>query len=114
MRKSLLSNKVKVDIAIENIRLGSNLTTKKTLRSTKKSIFNTILGFTQSHSGVLGRTERFIQMIAGTYKSDKPNNNRGVDKVHLKYDCFNCSIVNGIRKPILYSFTIDKLPGPKI
>ena len=53
-------------------------------------------------------------MIAGSYRSDKPNNNTGIDKVHLKGDCTDRSIVNGSRKPVLYSFALDKPPGRKI
>ena len=37
-------------------------------------------------------------MIAGLYKSDKPINITGIDKVHLKCDCINASIVNGVRE----------------
>ena len=35
-------------------------------------------------------------------------------KVHLKCDCINGSIVNGIREPILYFLALDELPGHKI
>ena len=50
-------------------------------------------------------------MIAGSYKSDKPINITGIDKVHLKCDCIDGSIVNGNRKPILYSFAFSSPPG---
>ena len=53
-------------------------------------------------------------MIAGSYKSDKPINITGIDKVHLKCDCIDGSIVNGTREPILYSFPLDQPPGHKI
>ena len=46
-------------------------------------------------------------MIAGSYKSDKPINITGIDKIHLKCDCIQGSIVNGIREPILYSFALS-------
>ena len=50
-------------------------------------------------------------MIPGKYKSEKLFNITGVDKVHLKCDCFNGSIVNGVREPILYSFALHKPPS---
>ena len=46
--KSLLPNEVEVNVTIDDIRLGSNLKTNKTIRFTKKS-FHSVLGFTQSH-----------------------------------------------------------------
>ena len=53
-------------------------------------------------------------MIAGSYKGDKPINITGIDKIHLKCDCIQGSIVNGIREPILYSFALSSPPGHKI
>ena len=58
MVKFLLSDNVNVDIIIDDIRLKSNLTTFKTIRITKTSFFDTIIGFTQSNSRVLGDIER--------------------------------------------------------
>ena len=48
MLKSLLPNEVKVKVTIDDIRLGSNLTTIKTIRFTKRPSFYTILGFVKS------------------------------------------------------------------
>ena len=53
-------------------------------------------------------------MIAGSYKSDKPINITGIDKVHLKCNCIDGSIVNGVREPILFSFALSSPPGHKI
>ena len=53
MLKSLLPNEVRVKITIDDIRLKSNLTTKESLKFTKKSFSYTILGFTRSNSGLL-------------------------------------------------------------
>ena len=53
-------------------------------------------------------------MIAGSYKGDKPINITGSDKVLLKCDCINGSIVNGFRKPIFYSIVLSSPPGLKI
>ena len=96
MLKRLLPNNVKISTTID-IRLKSNLNNNQTLIFTKKSFFYTVLGFTQSHSRVLGDIEGFVQLIPGTYRSEKPNNITGMDKIHLKCDCFNGSTVNGIR-----------------
>ena len=32
----------------------------------------------------------------------------------MKCDCIDGSVLNGIRRPILYSFVLDKLPGYKV
>ena len=56
----------------------------------------------------------FYQLMAGSYKSEKPINITGIDKVHLKTFCVLGSVVNGVRESILYSFALDQLPGYKI
>ena len=53
-------------------------------------------------------------MIAGSYESDRPINITSIDKVHLKCDCVDGSIVNGFREPILYSFSLGQPPGQTI
>ena len=112
--KHILSDNVKVNITIDDIRLKSNLKINQTLIFTEKSFFYTILGFTQSRSYPLDDIDGFYQIIAGSYKSDKPINITGIDKIHLKCDCIQGSIVNGIREPILYSFALSSPPGHKI
>ena len=112
--KHILPNNVKINNTIDDIRLKSNLNTNQTLLFTEKSFFYTILGFTQSRSYPLDDIDSHYQIIAGSYKSDKPINITGIDKVHLKCDCIQGSIVNGIREPILYSFALSSPPGHKI
>ena len=112
--KHLLPDNVKVNITIDDIRLKSNLKINQTLIFTEKSFFYTILGFTQSRSYPLDDIDGFYQIIAGSYKSDKPINITGIDKIHLKCDCIQGSIVNGIREPILYSCALSSPPGYKI
>ena len=112
--KDILPDNVKVTITIDDIRLKSNLKINQTFIFTEKSFFYTILGFTRSHSYPLDDIEGFYQLIAGSYKSDIPINITGIDKVHLKCDCIQGSIVNGIREPILYSFALSSPPGHKI
>ena len=53
-------------------------------------------------------------MIKGSYESDKPINITGIDKIHLKCDCIQGSIVNGKRELILFSFAFSSPPGHKI
>ena len=85
--KYILPDNVKVTNTIDDNRLKSNLKIIQTLIFTGKSFFYTILGFTQSRSYPLDDIEGFYQLIAGTYKSDRPINITGIDKVHLKCDC---------------------------
>ena len=112
--KHILPDNVRVNITIDDIRLKSNLKINQTLIFTEKSFFYSILGFTQSRSYPLDDMDGFYQLIAGSYKSDRPINITGIDKIHLKCDCIQGSIVNGVREPILYSFALSAPPGHKI
>ena len=100
MLKSLLPDELKVNFPSDDIRLKSNLTTRKTIRFTDKSFFHTVLGFSQPNSDNLGDIKGFIELISKSYKSDKPINITGIDKMHIKCDSINGSILNGIREPI--------------
>ena len=112
--KYILPDNVKVNITIDDIRLKSNLKTNQTLIITKRSFFYTILGFTQSRSYPLNDIDSHYQLIAGSYTSNKPINITGIDKIHLKCDCIQGSIVNGIRETFLYSFALSSPPGHRI
>ena len=103
---------MKVSITSDDSRLRSKLNINQTLIFTKKSFFYTMLGFTQS--GSLKDTADFSHFIAGFYKTEKIFNITSVDKVHLKTDGIDGSIVNGVREPTLYNFTPVKLSGHKI
>ena len=92
----------------------TNLKTNQTAIFTNKNFFYTILGFTQSQSYPLDDIDGFFQLIAASYKSDKPINITEIDKFHLKCDCIQGSILNGIREPILYSFALVAPPGHEI
>ena len=112
--KNILPDNVKIKVTIER-KYKTDLKINQTLIFTNKSFFYTILGFTQSHSYPLDDIDGFYQLIAGSYKSEKPINITGIDKVHLvKSDCIDGSIMNGTREPILYSFALDQPPGHKI
>ena len=112
--KNILPNNVKINVTIDERKYKTDLEINQTLIFTNKSFFYTILGFTQSHQGPLNDIEGFYQIIPGTYKSDKPINITGIDKVHLKCNVVDGSIVNGVREPILYSFALDQPPGHRI
>ena len=86
----------------------------KTIRFTKESFYFTILSFSESHTGVLGDIPGFVQLITGSYKSNKPINIIVIDKMHQKWHCFEVSILDGVRLPILYSLTLNSPPGHKI
>ena len=36
------------------------------------------------------------------------------NKIHLKYDVIDGSVVNGLRQPILFGFVLDKPAGYKV
>ena len=64
MLKSLLPDRVKVNIIFDDSRQRSNLTTNKTI-GCNKIFLDTIVGFTQSRSGPLNDIEGYVQLIAG-------------------------------------------------
>ena len=70
-------------------------------RFDKKSFFTTILGFTSGWD-----YKHYNQ-----YLSQKILNLGSTNKIHLKCDVIDGSVVNGLRQPIIYSFVLDKLPG---
>ena len=112
--KNILPNDVKIRVTIDEKIYKSNLKTNQTLIFNNKSFFYTTLGFTKSHSYPLDDIDGFYHLIAGSYKGNKPINITGIDKVHLKCNVIDGSIVNGIRETILYSFPLDQPPGHKI
>ena len=112
--KNILPNNVKINVSIDKRKYKTDLKINQTLIFTNKSFFYTILVFTRSHSFPLEDIEGFYQLIAGLYKSERPINITGIDKVHLKCDCIDGSVMNGTREPILYSFSLDQPPGHKI
>ena len=112
--KYILPDNVKVNVTIDDIRLKANLKTNQTLIFIEKFFFYTILGFTRSRSYPLDDIDGFYQLIAGSYESDKQINITGINKIHLKCDCIQGRIVNGVREPILFSFTLSSPPSYKV
>ena len=74
------------------------------IRFDEKSFFSTILGFTPGWD-----YKHYNQYI-----SQKIVNLSSTNKIHLKCDAIDGSVVNGVRQPILYSFVLDKPSGYKV
>ena len=74
------------------------------IRFDEKSFFSTILGFTPGWD-----YKHYNQ-----YLSQKIVYLNSTNKIHLKCDAIDGSVVNGIRQPILYSFVLDKPSGYKV
>ena len=74
------------------------------IRSDEKSFFSTNLGFTAGWD-----YKHYNQ-----YLSQKIVNLSNTNKIHLKCDAIDGSVVNGVRQPILYSFVLDKPSGYKV
>ena len=74
------------------------------VRFEEKSFFSTILGFTAGWD-----YKHYNQ-----YLSQKIVNLSITNKIHLKCDAIDGSVVNGVRQPILYSFVLDKPSGYKV
>ena len=87
------------NIEADTISMKSALTTSNPIYFNLK--LNELLGFTM---------ENYIQ---GTHIPEKPIMITTTDKVHLKCDCVDGSIVNGIGEQILFSFHLSAPPGYK-
>ena len=90
---------MRIPVTIDERKYKSDLKNNQTLIFTDKSFFYTTLGFTQPHSYPLDDIDGFYQLIARSYKSERPNNITSIDEVHLKCNCIDGGIVNGIRQP---------------
>ena len=96
-----------IDIEHDDITMKTKMVVKSgiiAIRFDEKSFFSTILGFTPGWD--------YKHYIKNT--SQKIVNLGSTNKIHLKCDCIDGSLVNGIRQSILYSFVLDKLPGYKV
>ena len=94
--KNSLPDIVKINATIDGRKYKTDLKIMQTLIFTDKSFFYSILGFTRSHCYPLDDIDDFYQLIAGSYKSDRPINITGIDKVHLKCNVVDGSIVHGV------------------
>ena len=80
----------------------------KVSRFDKKSFLNTILGFSPYWE---------YKSFRGYDKDDYSEKKRKLsltNKIHLKCGCIDCSVLNSIKQPILYSFLLDKPSGYKV
>ena len=96
-----------IDIEYDDINMKTKLVVQSgiiAIRFDEKSFFSTILGFTPGWD-----YKHYNKNI-----SQKIVNLGSTNKIHLKCDAINGSIVDGFRQPILYSFVLDKLPGYKV
>ena len=105
---------MKLSVTIDEKKVKFSLKINQTLIFTNKSFFYTKHGFTRSHSNPLNDLDGSYHLIPGSNKSERPIIFTEIDKVHLKCDCTDGSIVNGVREPILYSFALDQSPDHKI
>ena len=86
-----------LNIEADTISMKSLLTTSNPI--TFVSELNKLIGFT---------SETYSER---THKSEKPVMISSVDKVHLKCNCVDGSIVNGISEQILFSVNLSAPPG---
>ena len=96
-----------IDVEYDDITMKTKLVVRYgiiAIRFDEKSFFSTILGFTSG----------WDYKSYNKYTSQKIVNLGSTNKINLKCDVINGSIVDGFRKPILYSFVLDKLPGYKV
>ena len=96
-----------IDIEYDDITMKTKLVVKSgviAIRFDEKSFFNTILGFTPG----------WDYKHYNKYISQKVVNLGSTNNIHLKCDVIDGSVVDSLRKPILYSFILDKLPGYKV
>ena len=96
-----------IDIEYDDITMKIKLVVNNgiiAIRLDEKSFFKT----------VLGSTPGWVYKHYNKYTSQKVVNLGSTNKIHLKCDCIDGSVLNGIRHPILFSFVLDKLPGYKV
>ena len=84
-----------------------------TLRFDEKSFFNTLLSFDPYWD--YKPTNAIHTDSPGVYTSDKIILTLDtINKIHLKCNCIDGSIQDGVRQPILFSFVLDKPAGYKV
>ena len=96
-----------IDIEFDDITRKTKLVVNNgiiAIRFDETSFFSTILGFPS-----VWDCKHYNK-----YTSQKVVNLGSTNKIYLKCDCIDGSVVNGMRQPILYSFVLDKLPGYKV
>ena len=84
----------------------------RTLIFDERSFFHTLLDFEQYWD--YKPTNSNHVAIPGVYTSDKILNFKTTNKIHLKCDVIDGSVVNGCKQSNLFCFVLDKKPGYKI
>ena len=95
------------DIEYDEIAMKTKLDVRAgfiAIRFDEQSFFRTILGF----------TPHWDYKQYKNYISHRIVNLSSTNKIHLKCDCIDGSVVDGLRQPILYSFVLDKSTGYKV
>ena len=96
-----------IDIEYDDITMKTKLIVRSgiiAIRFDEKSFFSNVLGFTSG----------WDYKHYNKYISQKILNLGSTNKFHLKCDCIDGSIQNGVRQPILFSFVLDKPSGYKM
>ena len=84
-----------------------------TLKFDERSFFHTLLGFIPYWD--YKPTNAIHANSPGVQTSDKFSLSLyAINKIHLKCDCIEGSIQDGVRQPILFSFVLDKPAGYKV
>ena len=105
-----ISMKTKIILKFKNNEKG--LFALGTLRLNDRSFFHNLLGFTPYWDYKPTNSNR--DGIPGVYTSNKFLNLSSINKIHLKCDCIDGSIQDGVRQPILFSLVLDKPSGYKV
>ena len=96
-----------IDIEYDDIIMKTKLVVRSgiiAIRFDEKSFFNAVLGFTSG----------WDYKHYNKYISQKMVNLGSTNKIHLKCDCIDGSIRDGVRQSILFSFVLDKPAGYKV
>ena len=91
----------------KSLKIRADKKSMKTILETNHEII-----FNSDLNKVFGFTKK--QYSPGSHISERVINIMSIDKVHLKTDCIDGSIINGVRESILYSFSLNANPGYKI
>ena len=82
------------------------------MRFDERSFFHNLLGFEPYWDYKPNQLYHFN--IPTVYISGKIVNLKTTNKLHLKCDIIDGSVVNGLRQPIIYNFILNKLPEFKV
>ena len=96
-----------IDIEYDDFTMKTKLVVRSgiiAIRFDEKLFFSTVLGFNRT----------WVYKHYNEYNSQKILNLSSTNKIHLKRDVIDGSVVNGLRQLMFYSFVLDKKPGYKV